>query len=105
MPRSDWPRDTWALNEHVLDEAAFLEQCYDIHAERETMFFDALRKTSDGLVACVFDITDRVQHTLLAVHARGPCRRLDAPTRAIRRMPSKSVIAAWTPCWDACAAS
>lgn len=55
--------DTWALNEHVLDESAFLEQCYDIHAEREAMFFDALNKTSYGLVACVFDITDRVQHT------------------------------------------
>ncbi|MBI1738210.1 MAG: alkaline phosphatase family protein, partial [Acidobacteria bacterium] len=27
--------DTWALNEHVLDDASFLEQCYLIHAERE----------------------------------------------------------------------
>jgi predicted AlkP superfamily phosphohydrolase/phosphomutase len=54
--------DTWALNEGVLDEQAFLEQAYMIHAERERMLFDAIEKTSRGTVACVFDITDRVQH-------------------------------------------
>jgi len=54
--------DTWALNEGVLDEGAFLEQCYLIHAERERMFFDALEKTSRGVCVCVFDITDRIQH-------------------------------------------
>lgn len=54
--------DTWALNERVLDEDAFLKQAYLIHAEREKMFFDALEKTRRGLVACVFDITDRLQH-------------------------------------------
>lgn len=54
--------DTSALNEGVIDEDAFLEQCRDIHSERETMFFDALEKTPHGLVTCVFDITDRIQH-------------------------------------------
>jgi predicted AlkP superfamily phosphohydrolase/phosphomutase len=54
--------DTWALNERVIDEATFLEQVYAIHAERERMFFDAARKVKRGLVACVFDTTDRVQH-------------------------------------------
>ena len=54
--------DTWALNEGVLDEEAFLRQCYLIHEERERMFFDALEKTPRGLCVCVFDITDRVQH-------------------------------------------
>jgi predicted AlkP superfamily phosphohydrolase/phosphomutase len=54
--------DTWGLNEGVLDEEAFLEQAYMIHHEREQMLFDALDKTSRGAVACVFDITDRVQH-------------------------------------------
>jgi len=54
--------DTWALNERVLDDASFLDQCYLIHAERERHFFDALDKTSQGLCVCVFDITDRVQH-------------------------------------------
>lgn len=54
--------DTWALNEGILDEAAFLEQAYAIHEERERMFLDALRKTQRGAVVCVFDLTDRVQH-------------------------------------------
>jgi predicted AlkP superfamily phosphohydrolase/phosphomutase len=54
--------DTWALNEKVLDDDAFLEQAYSNHEDRERMFFDALEKTRDGLCACVFDTTDRVQH-------------------------------------------
>jgi predicted AlkP superfamily phosphohydrolase/phosphomutase len=54
--------DTWALNEHVLDDDAFLEQCYANHQERELMLFDALEKTTNGLCACVFDTTDRIQH-------------------------------------------
>jgi len=54
--------DTWALNEHVLDDGAFLAQCYANHDDRERMLFDALEKTQQGLCACVFDTTDRVQH-------------------------------------------
>ncbi len=54
--------DTWALNEHVLDDDAFLAQCYANHEDRERMLFDALEKTQQGLCACVFDTTDRVQH-------------------------------------------
>jgi len=54
--------DTWALNEHVLDDDAFLAQCYSNHEDRERMLFDALEKTKQGLCTCVFDTTDRVQH-------------------------------------------
>jgi predicted AlkP superfamily phosphohydrolase/phosphomutase len=54
--------DTWALNEQVLDDEAFLAQCYSNHEDRERMFFDALEKTPQGFCACVFDTTDRVQH-------------------------------------------
>jgi predicted AlkP superfamily phosphohydrolase/phosphomutase len=54
--------DTWALNEQVLDDDAFLAQCYSNHHDREQMLFDALEKTKQGLCACVFDTTDRVQH-------------------------------------------
>ncbi len=54
--------DTWALNEEVLDDQAFLAQAYGNHEDRERMFFDALEKTPQGLCACVFDTTDRVQH-------------------------------------------
>ncbi|MCA9809603.1 MAG: alkaline phosphatase family protein, partial [Candidatus Dadabacteria bacterium] len=54
--------DTWALNEGVIDEDAFLEQAYLLYEEREKMFFTALDKTPKGVCACVFDTTDRVQH-------------------------------------------
>lgn len=54
--------DTWALNERVIDEHAFIQQTLDHHEEREQMFFNALKKSRDGVVACVFDGTDRLQH-------------------------------------------
>jgi len=54
--------DTWALHYGALDDAAFLKQCYQIHAEREQIFFDVLDKTRRGACICVFDITDRIQH-------------------------------------------
>ncbi len=54
--------DTWALNERVIDEDAFLKQTLDHHNEREKMFFNALKKSREGVVACVFDGTDRLQH-------------------------------------------
>jgi hypothetical protein len=54
--------DTWALNEHVLNDDHFLKQCIDLDLEREAMFFDALDKVPRGLVAVVFDGTDRLQH-------------------------------------------
>ena len=54
--------DTWSLSEGRLDEDAFLTQAYNIHAEREEMFFDALKRVPRGVVVCVFDGPDRIQH-------------------------------------------
>jgi predicted AlkP superfamily phosphohydrolase/phosphomutase len=54
--------DTWALNDGAIDEDAFLKQAEFIQREREAMYFSALDKTKRGVVACVFDTTDRVQH-------------------------------------------
>ena len=54
--------DTWALNERVIDEEAFLKQAWLIFEERKKQLWDALDKTSSGLVTCVFDTTDRVSH-------------------------------------------
>jgi len=56
--------DTWALNERIIDESQFLEQCYLINQERETMLFAELERVKKGAVICVFDITDRIQHML-----------------------------------------
>lgn len=54
--------DTGALNEGVIGEAAFLQQTIDIDAERQAMFFAALDRLREGLLVCVFDATDRIQH-------------------------------------------
>ncbi len=54
--------DTWSLSEKRLDEDEFLAQAWSIHAEREEMFFDALRRVPRGVVVCVFDGPDRIQH-------------------------------------------
>jgi predicted AlkP superfamily phosphohydrolase/phosphomutase len=54
--------DTWALNEHVLSDDHFLQQCLDFDREREAMFFDGLDKVQRGVCVCVFDGTDRMQH-------------------------------------------
>ena len=65
--------DTWALNEGVLDEAAFLRQCRLLFEERERMLFNALANTRQGCIVCVFDATDRVQHMFWR------CREHDHP--------------------------
>ena len=54
--------DTWSLSENLMTEDAFLQQAYDIHDEREQMFFDSLNRVRLGAVVCVFDGPDRIQH-------------------------------------------
>ena len=54
--------DTSALNEGIIDEAAFLRQTYDIDRERESMLFASLARLTRGSLVCVFDATDRTQH-------------------------------------------
>src|SRR5690606_27943765 len=41
------------------------EQAWSNHAEREHMFFEMLKRTPRGLVTCVFDGTDRIQHMFM----------------------------------------
>ena len=71
--------DTWALNEGVLDEEAFLQQAWANHEEREAMFFEMLDRTDTGVIACVFDGTDRIQHMFM--------RYLDDDHPALRGRP------------------
>jgi predicted AlkP superfamily phosphohydrolase/phosphomutase len=67
--------DTWALNERVINDDQFIEQCLDADREREAMFFDAIDKVPQGLVVCVFDGTDRLQHTFWRdIDERHPAR-------------------------------
>jgi predicted AlkP superfamily phosphohydrolase/phosphomutase len=72
--------DTWGLSEHVLDDQHFLQQCIDIERERESMFFDGLEKVPEGLVVCVFDGTDRMQHMFWRyLDDRHPARPASVP--------------------------
>jgi predicted AlkP superfamily phosphohydrolase/phosphomutase len=54
--------DANALNDQVIDEAAFLSGCDLIMQERERLFFHALEEFDAGILACVFDSPDRIQH-------------------------------------------
>lgn len=54
--------DTWARNEGVLDDQAFLEQCRLSFEERRRMLLASLENLRAGCLVCVFDTTDRVQH-------------------------------------------
>lgn len=54
--------DTWALNERVIDEEAFLKQAQLIFEERKKHLWDVIDKTKKGFITCVFDTTDRVSH-------------------------------------------
>lgn len=82
--------DTWALNERVIDEDAFLEQAWLNHREREAMFFNALEKTPRGVVACVFDASDRIQHMFYRcfdpTHPGNRGRDVDAYREVIEKM-------------------
>jgi predicted AlkP superfamily phosphohydrolase/phosphomutase len=54
--------DTWALNERVIDEKAFLDQAWLIFEERKKQLWEVIDKTPRGFVTCVFDTTDRISH-------------------------------------------
>jgi hypothetical protein len=89
--------DTWALNEGVTSDGTFLQQTYDIDRERRAMFFTALDRLRRGLLVCVFDATDRVQHMFW--------RYLDEGHPAVRgRVPSehqhamRSSARSWSAC-------
>lgn len=71
--------DTWGRNELALDDQRFLDQTYLTHDERETMFFDALDRTREGVCVCVFDASDRIQHMFWRyLDDRHPSAREDA---------------------------
>ncbi len=56
------PQDTWALNEEVLTDDGFLQQAWSVHAQLEKIFFHSLKGLKKGLLCCVFDTTDVIQH-------------------------------------------
>lgn len=78
--------DTSAVNAGFLDEDHFLSQVYDCQSEREAMLDLALDRVRAGLVVCVFDAPDRVQHLFLKQHRQGAGPHAQAIRDAYRRM-------------------
>ncbi len=66
------PEDTKALNEGALSDEAFLEQCREIHSERVAMFWHEFGRMREGVLACVFDTSDRIQHMFWRQNDLGP---------------------------------
>jgi len=56
------PEDTNALSDGCFDDEAFLNLCDKTMAEREKMLWYELERFKEGLLAFVFDTTDRIQH-------------------------------------------
>jgi predicted AlkP superfamily phosphohydrolase/phosphomutase len=54
--------DHAALNNGRIDETAFLDQCALVLAERESMLRSELERFREGLLFCLFDTPDRLQH-------------------------------------------
>jgi predicted AlkP superfamily phosphohydrolase/phosphomutase len=54
--------DHGALNNGRIDEHAYLDQCDLAWREREAMLLRSLDEFEDGLLYCLFDTPDRVQH-------------------------------------------
>ncbi|MFW6042504.1 MAG: alkaline phosphatase family protein [Chloroflexota bacterium] len=60
-----WPQDTTALEEKRIGEEHFLELCQTIVADRERVLTHHLNHFQEGILGCVFDTLDRVQHMFL----------------------------------------
>lgn len=54
--------DTWALNHGDISPDEFLDQVWLNHADREKALNLTLDRFRSGLVICVFDTPDRIQH-------------------------------------------
>jgi predicted AlkP superfamily phosphohydrolase/phosphomutase len=79
---------TGMVEDHVgfengrLDEEAFLDQCDEVWREREAMLERELGRTGEGLVYCLFDTPDRVQHLFWRYGEPGHPANRHRPPRA-----------------------
>ncbi len=60
-----WPQDTNALEDGCISDDQFISLCESIFASRQAVFFRRLDQFKEGVLACVFDCLDRVQHMFL----------------------------------------
>jgi predicted AlkP superfamily phosphohydrolase/phosphomutase len=57
-----WPQDTTALEEGIITDEQFLTLCEQICTGRELALMHLIGSFKEGLLACVFDSLDRLQH-------------------------------------------
>ena len=57
-----WPQDTTGLEDGCINDEQFLDLCSSIDAARFRLLLHRLDTFHEGLLACVFDTLDRVQH-------------------------------------------
>jgi len=60
-----WPQDTTALEDGFITDEQFLDLCLSIRIHRERTFMRSIDSFNEGLLACIFDSMDRVQHMFL----------------------------------------
>lgn len=56
------PHDTWALEENVFDENAFLKQADSILSERRRIYYSKLEKYNNGIFFAYFGMPDTISH-------------------------------------------
>jgi hypothetical protein len=60
-----WPQDTTALEEGFISDDQFLFLCDQIRQHREKTLLRLINTYQEGVLACVFDSIDRIQHMFL----------------------------------------
>ncbi|WP_428558625.1 MAG: alkaline phosphatase family protein [Solidesulfovibrio sp. DCME] len=79
------PEETKGLTDGVVTDEAFLSFCHDVTVEREKMLAHELGRFREGLLAVVFDTSDRIQHCFWRLH--DPAHPLYDPAAAKRLGP------------------
>ena len=57
-----WPQDTTGLEDRCMQDQHFLALCDSIFKSREKIFMHQVSEFNEGVLACVFDSLDRIQH-------------------------------------------
>jgi predicted AlkP superfamily phosphohydrolase/phosphomutase len=57
-----WPQDTTGLEEGFINDEQFLSLCDDIVKHREKTLMWLLDSFNEGVLGCIFDSLDRIQH-------------------------------------------
>lgn len=60
-----WPQDTTALDEGLLSDEQFILLCESVFQSRRSVFLSEVEQFGEGVLACVFDSLDRLQHMFL----------------------------------------